>query len=400
MRKLNLLLIILILFGCSKESIVETIEHNRTEKIESLESRILPNGLVVELDNGYYVNGDMLFKPEYVDQVSKVLTRGFAESDVNSYWPNRKVFYDFDRSVDSDLKESILSAMNQIADSSGVVFQKKTPSTKNYVVFKKNNSRYSDSRSEVGMQGGAQDIIIAVPYSDPMTINHEIFHALGFYHEHQRSDRENYIKVKYENIPPRLKHNFDTLSHIKIGPYDLSSIMHYGSFSNPRNDNEALVCYLTDLDGNILPSAHFKMSAGDIQSLRAVYGPPFHRLENVTTINKNIVSGADEIYDAYTETYLRFYADEACKIRMALSYPRTIVMRTFENHCSPSSNGRVTSQVTYQTYTIPAGTDSFFIDSRRNIEYYYYSDGYNIDSKYYSLSTPRHLPDVELIVNQ
>jgi hypothetical protein len=395
MRKLLIPLFVFVLFGCSKETVIDTIDESKTEKIESLSSRVLPNGLVVCPGPGYYYNDDMLFKPEYVDQIEQAPTRGFSLSAVNSYWPNRTVYYSFDSSVKSSLRTSILGVMNEISDSSGVIFKAKTSTTKNYVVFK--NAHSGKSASEVGMQGGEQDIIIVTPNYNNTTIHHEIFHTLGFYHEHQRSDRNNYIIVNYDLIPSNLRHNFDIVAGTNIGPYDLSSIMHYGSLSNPSSENEALVCYLTGLNGEILPSSHLHMSAGDIQSLRAIYGPPFHRLENVTTIYRDIVAGADEVYDAYTETYLRFYADESCTTRMSLSYPRTIVIRSFESNCTPSSNGNVKSKESFRTYIIPAGVDSFLIDSRRNYEHYFMSDGYSIDSKYYSLSSPRHLPDIELI---
>ena len=32
------------------------------------------------------------------------------------------------------------------------------------------------------------------------TITHELLHSLGFFHEHSRPDRDQWIKVEYENV--------------------------------------------------------------------------------------------------------------------------------------------------------------------------------------------------------
>ena len=62
-------------------------------------------------------------------------------------------------------------------------------------------------------------------------IFHELFHVLGFLHEHQRVDRNNYVTINWKNIPYNYNSQFVTLSKSKdLGmPYDATSITHYTS---------------------------------------------------------------------------------------------------------------------------------------------------------------------------
>ena len=43
-------------------------------------------------------------------------------------------------------------------------------------------------------------------------IIHEILHALGFFHEHSRPDRDQYITIDFDNLKDGMQHNFETLN--------------------------------------------------------------------------------------------------------------------------------------------------------------------------------------------
>ncbi|XP_063298112.1 hatching enzyme 1.2-like [Pelobates fuscus] len=62
-------------------------------------------------------------------------------------------------------------------------------------------------------------------------VQHEMMHALGFYHEQSRSDRDNYVDIIWQNINPDFTGNFNVERTHNLGlPYDYGSVMHY-----PRN---------------------------------------------------------------------------------------------------------------------------------------------------------------------
>lgn len=57
---------------------------------------------------------------------------------------------------------------------------------------------------------------------------HELGHVLGFYHEHQRPDRDEFIEIHYDNIPTELRTEFKKKNALSLGSqYDYGSIMHY-----------------------------------------------------------------------------------------------------------------------------------------------------------------------------
>lgn len=81
----------------------------------------------------------------------------------------------------------------------------------------------------LGRTGGTQTISIGA-YCDVIGIvAHEIGHALGFFHEQARSDRNRFINVLLNNVQPGLRSQFDVQTTNGQGEqYDLGSVMHYG----------------------------------------------------------------------------------------------------------------------------------------------------------------------------
>lgn len=60
---------------------------------------------------------------------------------------------------------------------------------------------------------------------------HELGHVLGFHHEHQRWDRDQFVTIRYEHIKPGREHDYDWIPKtnwiVNSTAYDYRSIMHY-----------------------------------------------------------------------------------------------------------------------------------------------------------------------------
>jgi hypothetical protein len=103
-------------------------------------------------------------------------------------------------------------------------------------------------------------------------VAHEFIHALGFWHEQSRPDRDEFITVNYQNIPDDKKHNFNKyttnqvdLLHIK---YDYGSVMHYGPTSFSSNGQATIV----PKESGVTIGQRKGLSAIDAQELREYYG--------------------------------------------------------------------------------------------------------------------------------
>lgn len=79
----------------------------------------------------------------------------------------------------------------------------------------------------------------------PGKIIHELLHILGFYHMQSNYDRDDYIRIAYENVMPNFVHDFTkyTKDFVKdFGEkYDYGSIMHYSPLAFSANGEKTIV---------------------------------------------------------------------------------------------------------------------------------------------------------------
>jgi hypothetical protein len=133
----------------------------------------------------------------------------------------------------------------------------------NFLVFEMQDGCFS----QVGMRGGRQVISLGTGCGVGAAI-HEIGHAVGLWHEQSREDRDQNVRIRFENIIPGREHNFN--QHIAdgddVGRYDFDSIMHYPRTAFSRNGQPTI----EPLGGQAI-GQRTGLSRGDIAAIRAIY---------------------------------------------------------------------------------------------------------------------------------
>ena len=93
--------------------------------------------------------------------------------------------------------------------------------------------------SMVGRQGGPQKVSLGNGCWYDHTAAHEVMHALGFWHEQMRPDRDGSVYVNLNNVSPNMRYNFNKLQQSKwtsFGQsYDITSVMQYHGYAFSSN---------------------------------------------------------------------------------------------------------------------------------------------------------------------
>ncbi|XP_051781597.1 meprin A subunit alpha-like [Erpetoichthys calabaricus] len=128
--------------------------------------------------------------------------------------------------------------------------------------------------SQVGDLQTGQQLSLGQDCDYKATIEHELLHALGFYHEQSRTDRDDYIKIWWDQVLPGMEHNFvkynDQFITDQNTPYDYESIMHYGPYTFNKHPNiPSITAKIPELTSAI--GQYLDFSRLDLKRLNKMY---------------------------------------------------------------------------------------------------------------------------------
>lgn len=234
--------------------------------------------------------------------------RGLKIQGLSYQWPNGIVPFTFAPGFTSDEVDHIERAMaHWEARVPGIDFVPRSGHA-DYINFRPG----AVCSSMVGRIGGAQDVRLAAgcivtAAGDPsFTVHHEIGHALGFYHQHTRKDRDNFVRIEWDQIigcPPTAdgpedcgaaacsgnpascgctaanvmscdrSSNFVTDAYrSNIGTYDYDSVMHYPARAFAKGTNDTITVLQTDPHGvPFQVGQRTRLSDRDVEAMRVMY---------------------------------------------------------------------------------------------------------------------------------
>ncbi|XP_040900538.1 meprin A subunit beta-like [Toxotes jaculatrix] len=186
----------------------------------------------------------------------------------DSLWTS-PVPYVLGKDLEMNAKGVILRAFDQFRLKSCIDF-KPRDSEFYYISVVKLNGCFS----YVGrMSFSGQNLSIGAFCDEISTVEHEFLHALGFFHEQTRYDRDDYVTIAFENIQAGFQHNFYKVSSYYSTtqgvPYDYWSVMHYGKDAFTNGNGSTIIT--KDAKFQNVIGQRLDMSPSDILELNLHY---------------------------------------------------------------------------------------------------------------------------------
>ncbi|KAH8278423.1 hypothetical protein KR018_003103 [Drosophila ironensis] len=211
---------------------------------------------------GNYLEGDML-----VPQTDLIMKNGLPTQ--SSRWPNGIVPYEIRGTFNAKDMATIENAIAEYHRRTCIRFVRRS-AERDYISIRGDNS---GCWSSVGRVGGKQEVNLQSPgcLSRPGTAMHELMHALGFLHEQNRMERDNFVAIQYNNVQSSAMNNFEKAARTEAFgvPYDYGSVMHYSKNAFSINGQPTIVAMKAN--GADKMGQRNGFSDSDIEKLNRMY---------------------------------------------------------------------------------------------------------------------------------
>ncbi len=201
-----------------------------------------------------------------------------TQSGINT-WTNGNVYYTFNPAAGSTVspahQKKFRDACAEWATFANLQFIE-SDTQPNRILVSDAGTGLDGGTSNVGMIGDVQSLSVGTNAWNRQTIVHELGHALGLVHEHQRSDRDNHVNILTANIASGFEGDFAIIpTSMSNGPYDFLSVMHYSknlfSTNTSLDTIEPLPAYSQYV--NVMGLALDRvLSRGDRDGMAIMYG--------------------------------------------------------------------------------------------------------------------------------
>mgnify|MGYP002804199384 FL=1 len=215
------------------------MESEMTDSNNQADEEIMDDDDIIKAEENlgmHYFQGDVLTTNDQNAKLNRMLDRGLNSQlqsralvkDVRRTWTNGIVPFVIKDNVDNVRKGIVKAAIKHWQEKTCIKFKPKE-NEKDYVEFEQGDG----CSSYVGRIKGKQDLTVGNKRHGCRVGNiiHEIGHAIGFFHEQSRPDRDDFVKIEWGNVKRDYKVNFLKFSTRVIDSkdvgYDYDSVMHY-----------------------------------------------------------------------------------------------------------------------------------------------------------------------------